>query len=215
MSPERFFDYYEILQVNPNADPDTIDRVFRLLAKRHHPDNKNTGNAEKFTEVSEAYHVLSDPEARAKYDARYDSDKRVHQRLFFEAPMSGESEDERTQRWILSVLYTARRQSLSEPGLGVLELEHHLGFPDGHLDFHLWYLKEKGWIGPSQSGRLAITVDGVDWICKRDRLIRKDRLIEESAEASGPQDPTETSEDGSAETLPPQTQARSDEETAA
>ena len=37
-------DYYDVLQVSPSAEPDTIHRVYRLLAQRFHPDNKETGN---------------------------------------------------------------------------------------------------------------------------------------------------------------------------
>lgn len=37
-----------------------------------------------------------------------------------------------------------------------------LGCPVEHLQFHLWYLKEKGWIRKTESGMFAITVEGVD-----------------------------------------------------
>jgi hypothetical protein len=36
------------------------------------------------------------------------------------------------------------------------------GCPREHLEFHLWYLKAKGWIGRLENGMLAITVEGVD-----------------------------------------------------
>ncbi len=36
------------------------------------------------------------------------------------------------------------------------------GCPRDHLEFHLWYLKAKGWIGRLENGTLAITVEGVD-----------------------------------------------------
>ena len=58
-------DYYELLQISPNAEPETIHRVYRLLAQRFHPDNRDTGNTERFHQLSEAYQVLSDPERRA------------------------------------------------------------------------------------------------------------------------------------------------------
>ena len=38
-------DHYELLQVSPTAEIDTIHRVYRLLAQRFHPDNRETGNA--------------------------------------------------------------------------------------------------------------------------------------------------------------------------
>ena len=48
-------DYYEILQVSPRADRDMIERVYRYLAHRFHPDNRETGDAERFTEIVDAY----------------------------------------------------------------------------------------------------------------------------------------------------------------
>src|SRR5438477_10113253 len=66
-------DHYETLQISSNAEAETIHRVYRMLAQRFHPDNKETGNPTRFREVSEAYQILSDPERRMQYDV-------VHQR---------------------------------------------------------------------------------------------------------------------------------------
>lgn len=64
-------DCYEVMQLSPNADPDIISHIHRLLAHRYHPDNSETGNGENFIRLSEAYEVLCDPEKRASYDARH------------------------------------------------------------------------------------------------------------------------------------------------
>ena len=61
-------DFYEILGVSKNATEAEIKSAFRKKAKEYHPDNKETGNAEKFKEVSEAYGVLSDANKRRQYD---------------------------------------------------------------------------------------------------------------------------------------------------
>src|SRR5690349_8247686 len=61
-------DYYEMLQISPNAELDTVHRVYRLLAQRFHPDNQSTGDADRFRQLTEAYRVLGDPEQRARYD---------------------------------------------------------------------------------------------------------------------------------------------------
>lgn len=61
-------DYYEILGVSKTASDEEIKRSFRKLAKEFHPDNKQTGNEEKFKEVGEAYAILSDPSKRKQYD---------------------------------------------------------------------------------------------------------------------------------------------------
>jgi molecular chaperone DnaJ len=62
-------DYYEILGVPHDADPEAIRAAYRNLAKRLHPDvNKDSGAEERFKEVNEAYGVLSDDQRRAAYD---------------------------------------------------------------------------------------------------------------------------------------------------
>ena len=48
MSEDAFIDYYELLQLSSNADADTIERVFRHLAKKFHPDNKESGDTDRF-----------------------------------------------------------------------------------------------------------------------------------------------------------------------
>lgn len=63
---------YEVLGVPENADADTIKTAYRALAKTAHPDAG--GTAEKFREICEAYTILSDPEARARFDATGSAD---------------------------------------------------------------------------------------------------------------------------------------------
>ena len=63
-------DYYEVLGVGKDASEAEIKKAYRRLARKYHPDvAKDDPQAEeKFKEATEAYKVLSDPEARAKYD---------------------------------------------------------------------------------------------------------------------------------------------------
>src|SRR5215210_7806588 len=74
-------DYYEAMQISPNAEPETIHRVYRMLAQRFHPDNKESGSATRFRLVSEAYEVLSVPEKRARYEVAYQQRQQDRWRL--------------------------------------------------------------------------------------------------------------------------------------
>lgn len=62
--------YYEVLSVERSAGKAEIDRAYRKLAIKYHPDsNRDDPDAvEKFKEASEAYEVLSDEEKRGRYD---------------------------------------------------------------------------------------------------------------------------------------------------
>jgi molecular chaperone DnaJ len=64
-------DYYEVLGIPQDADPDTIKKTYRKLARKYHPDaNPDDPSAEeRFKAISEAYRVVSDPEKRKQYDA--------------------------------------------------------------------------------------------------------------------------------------------------
>ncbi len=63
-------DFYQVLSVPRNADPETIKKAYRALALKHHPD-RNPGDKraeDTFKQVNAAYDVLSDPKKRALYD---------------------------------------------------------------------------------------------------------------------------------------------------
>jgi curved DNA-binding protein CbpA len=163
MEASVFIDYYEILEISPNADSGTIQRMFRYLAQRCHPDNRDTGDRLRFDVILEAYNRLKDPIKRAQYDIQHKNHSALRWRLAEEASDSkGIERDVDIQNKLLSILYVKRRQNIRDPGIGDLELERLLGCPAEHLEFHFWYLKEKGWIGRTENGMLAITVEGVD-----------------------------------------------------
>lgn len=62
-------DYYDLLGTARDADPDTLKRAYRRMARQYHPDvNKDPGAEDKFKEIGRAYEVLSDPQTRARYD---------------------------------------------------------------------------------------------------------------------------------------------------
>jgi curved DNA-binding protein CbpA len=157
-------DYYEALQISPNADPDTVQRVFRLLAQRFHPDNQETGNAARFRELHDAYHVLSDAERRAQYDVHYQAQRQERWRLASSGPPAATDFDMEQQLrcMVLEILYTRRRTEPESAALSTYDLSQLTGQPREHLEFTLWYLVQKKLISRDDQSRLTITVDGVD-----------------------------------------------------
>ena len=159
-------DYYETLQISPNADPDTVQRVFRLLAQRFHPDNAETGNADRFRELHDAYSVLSDPEKRARYDATHQRQQQERWRLVSAgAQAENDFEAEQAARLtVLEILYARRRAEPDNPSFSPYELSQLTGQPREHLEFTIWYLNQKKFVTRDDQSRLTITADGVDFV---------------------------------------------------
>ena len=186
MSQKGFVDLYETLQLSQQADADTIERVFRLLAKRYHPDNPESGDEEKFREIHTAYEVLMDPQRRAEFDVQYDRNKSMQWQLFSQESALGTPEnDERIINGMLSVLYVARRRNPESGGMGTLELEGMLGVPREHLEFPLWILKKRGWTEVLDTGQIAITIEGIDRAGAEGQAHQDGRLLSESTEKEG------------------------------
>lgn len=64
--------YYDILEINKNASPEIIEKAYKTLVKKYHPDlqenNFKNEYEEKIKIINEAYEILSDTEKRKKYD---------------------------------------------------------------------------------------------------------------------------------------------------
>lgn len=166
MSNDGSSDLYELLQISPNAEIDTVHRVYRLLARRWHPDNQRTGNANRFRALHEAYLVLSDPEKRAQYDAVHHQQRQTQWRV---VASEGRAEtdfqlEQILRLTVLEVLYVHRRTDPNNPGIFVLDLEGLTGRPREHLEFTTWYLLHKHLVQRTENSRLAITAEGVDYL---------------------------------------------------
>lgn len=159
-------DYYDILQISPTAEPETVHRVYRLLAQRCHPDNKETGDEAQFRQLSEAYHVLSDPGRRAQYDIGHAALKQARWRLVANgANASNDFEMEQLIRLtVLEVLYTRRRTEPNLTGISMWDLEQLIGRAREQLEFTVWYLTAKRFVTRSDSAELVITVEGAEYL---------------------------------------------------
>jgi curved DNA-binding protein CbpA len=189
MEAPDFTDYYAILEVGQRATPEEIESKFRHLARRFHPDNQATGDRSRFDLVLEAHRTLADPAKRSRYEEDFRQQLGIpdepgadeaetsadgHEDI---SKTAGIERDVDIQNRLLTILYVKRRRDVREPGIGDAELERMSGCPPEHLEFHLWYMKEKGWIARSEDGRLVITIDGVDRATQVHRSEAPPRLI--------------------------------------
>ena len=75
----QYKDYYSTLGVSRSASQDDIQKAYRKLARKYHPDvNRDAGAEDRFKEITESYEVLKDPEKRKVYD-RFGADWKHYQ----------------------------------------------------------------------------------------------------------------------------------------
>jgi hypothetical protein len=172
-----FIDYYDLMQISPNADEETIQHVFRYLAKKLHPDHPQ-GDSERFSLLVEAHKTLTNPERRAAYDLRYQRFWENKWNLAADAS-DGRAfvEDSEVREGLLSLYYVQRRTKMHDPGLGEMEVARLMRIPIHLVEFHIWYLKEKGWIQRLENGQLALTALGVDQVEKSRLRLSPDRML--------------------------------------
>ncbi len=188
MSDHAAQDHYEVLQLSPNAEQLVITKVYRLLAAYYHPDNKQTGDEERFKRILKAYEVLSDPAQRSRYHLESRGAKphpakhpareegkagtlRFREELRPTAGEGGTSERE-LRKLMLMALYDVRRNTPGSPEVPLLVLAELLGCSIENLEFSIWYLKEKGYLKISESADFSITIGGVDHV--ENELLKKE-----------------------------------------
>ena len=161
----KHVNFYDILQVHPRAEPETIQRVYKLFAARYHPDNQRTGDAERFRLIREAYETLIDPERRAEYDKKFDLKQPEPLEVFLNREFSDGIDAEYMVRvGVLCLLYARRRANPDYAALSFLDLENLMAFPREHLSFAIWYLRSKKYILQDDRSSFIITADGVDFL---------------------------------------------------
>ena len=188
--------YYEFLHISPQADLSAIQRGYRMMAARFHPDNPETGDPEKFLILQAAHHTLSDPARRAAYDAHLESLEIGPLPIFelkeFVIGVEGETN---RRLGVLSLLYNRRRTSPQNPGVSIFELEKRMGFSREFLDFTTWYLKCKKFVTMEDNSQLTLTALGVDYVeSKAGEAPIMERLLHSGTRsATSPPRPTDRS----------------------
>ena len=181
MTPD-FEDYYELLELSPNANLETIERVFRYFATKWHPDAG--GDKKKFSLLVRAFETLRDPASRAAYDAKYQQRQQAAANLLENAQAAGKDTVDRHK--LLCLFYAKRRQDARRPALMLTTVEHLMRCPAEILEFHLWYFREKGWLQRAENGGLSITAAGVDRIESAEVEVANLRLIEWQRKSDNP-----------------------------
>lgn len=89
-----FKDYYKILELETSKV--TIEEIriaYRKVAKKYHPDvnGKDTLAEERIKDINEAYRVISNPQAKRKYDRMWNANVRKNKKAFSESTRQGGS----------------------------------------------------------------------------------------------------------------------------
>jgi len=178
--------YYEFLQISPNADQDTVHRVYRFLAARFHPDNPETGDADTFHLLKQAYDVLSDPARRAQYDSSCAKEATQPDTSFTSVDFMDKIDGELNRRLaVLAVLYLRRRTNPGYPEVSLAEVEMRMGFPRDYMEFTMWYLQKKGYISRADNSAFTLTAEGVDFVeTQRENIPTLNKLLTSGAESS-------------------------------
>lgn len=174
---------YQLLQVDRDAHVTIIRYAYRFLAAMYHPDNGETGDAEKFRVITEAWKTLSDEGRRAAYDmslgvqetsrgqAPHIPKPKVNEfgkDSLPNIPKTGLTWNEIELRMaILQILLAARKKRPSNGGASGKMLMDVLNIDTiTEVEFALWYLREKGFIEAGERVFL-ITAKGLDYLTEQ------------------------------------------------
>ena len=147
-------DHHELLRAGVAGDAERLDRVYRALAFRYHPDNAGSGDSEIFLRISETYRILSISKPRPEREiARHDG--------INWQPELRRLKDKRIA--VLGLLCQRRMSDYRNAFVSPGELESLTGMTPDEVGFILWYLREKHAVsGSDSSPDYSITAAGVD-----------------------------------------------------
>ena len=179
---QPFVDFYEVLQVTPACDAKRLEKAYRHFAHMYHPDHPETADVDKFQAVTEAYAVLRNASKRAEYDQEY---RRLGKGTIHSIPLSEDIRidekdavaDAEIHEKILFFLYKRRREHPDDPGVLNYHVQALVKCSDESFDFHIWYLKSKGYLAITEQSGLAITIDCVDHVIAMSRAVEERKLL--------------------------------------
>ncbi|HEX6893649.1 MAG TPA: J domain-containing protein [Bryobacteraceae bacterium] len=165
MSVPSAVNYYDLLQISPQAEPETVERVYRLLAARYHPDNQETGDAERFQMIQQACEVLRNPARRKEYDRQFEINSAKPLSIFLGKEFTeGIDAEAKIRIGVLCLLYSKRRANPDFAALSLLDMENIMAFPRERLLFALWYLRAKRFVLQDDRSSFIISAEGVDYL---------------------------------------------------
>lgn len=189
---DQFVDFYGTLGVSPDCTARTLEKAYHALAKKYHPDNFENADIARFTQVVEAFKALRDPQNRAEYDLVYANATGYSFDHASESSVGDQFalSDADAHAKILTFLYKKRREQALDAGIGRYFVREMLNCSEELFDFHLWYLKEKGYIVTTEQGTIAITIEGVDRVISMSRTTMREKLrLEQFDHGPGPDEP--------------------------
>ncbi len=190
----EFVNYYSVLEVAPGCSDKGLELAYHELAKRYHPDNRNTADVDKFSDILAAYRILRNPLKRAEYDQRHFPDHAgapSGSNLRFDEALDEKTavHDAEMHGRILLHLYKRRRQQPMDAGIVQWLLQEALGCSDDEIEFHVWYLRSKGFVEVTETAGLAITIAGVDEVIAQSRKGEAEKLLLTQAHAPDRDEP--------------------------
>jgi curved DNA-binding protein CbpA len=163
--PKQFTNWYEVLSVSPTATQEELARAYQLLSARFRPDNKETGDSRRYQEVKSAFQLLSNTERRKAFDQELHQLGQEPAPAFLTKEFMDDVDTELSRRLgILCLLYNQRKTNPISPSLSIPQLEAGMSTPREHLEFGIWYLKQKRLVLGDDRSTLIILCEGIDWL---------------------------------------------------
>jgi hypothetical protein len=154
MEPDA--DYFDVLRAGAAGQFEKVEKLYRTLAFKYHPDNMDTGNAEVFLRMKEMFRILSLPKPQQEESS-------------ISRPYAGFKgveayKEQRGRRLaVLGLLYHKRAEDYRNAAISADDLENLTGIGKDQMGFVLWYLLEKGAVTlGGYSSDYTISAAGVD-----------------------------------------------------